>query len=204
MQPASHLASAAYTHDRQLMGGCEQQPIRETTIQIEPCFIRSSSILDWIELHSEHSGIWSGASGDGGQSGGCRHLGCGRCCQRAGGLCSSRRQHCDHRGQLSSRPNSSSISASTSLVISIARQKHGMLGQPQQRVGLGHGPRPHCRSAGMASAQNTLTATAPRCPPRHRGNSPSAARIVAIRRRFDAHPVVAHVGQPGHQRELGP
>lgn len=186
------------------MGGCEQQPIRETTIQIEPCFIRRG-LFDWIELHSKHSGIWSGASAHGGQSGGRRHFGCGRCCQRVGGLCSSiRRQHCDHRGQLSSRPNSSSISASTSLVISIARQKYGMFGQPQQRVRLRHGPWPHCGSAGMASAQNTLTATAPRCPPCHRGNSPSAARIVAIRRRFDAHPVVAHIGQPGHQRELGP
>lgn len=190
------------------MGGCEQQLIRETTIQIEPCFIRGrgSRILDSIALH----GIWSGASAHGGQSGGRRHFGSGRCCQRVGGLCSSiRRPHCDHRGQLSSRPNSSSKSASTSTshVISIERQEYGMfgsLGQPQQRVGLGLGPRHHCRAAGMASAKNTLTATAPRCPPCHRGNSPSAARIVAIRRWFDAHTVVAHVSQPGYQRELGP
>jgi len=113
----------------------------------------------------------------------------------------------DHRGQLSSRPNPSSKSASTSLFISIERQEYGMFGtfgQPQQRLGVGHGPWPYCRSAGMASAQNTFTATAPRCPPRYRGNSPSAARIVAICRWFDAHPVVAYVSQPGYQRKLGP
>ena len=165
----------------QLMGGCEQQlEIRETTaIQIEPCFIpgrRGSRLIpDWIDLHSKHSGfIWSGASAHGGQSGGRLKRGC---CKRDGGLCSSiRRPHCDHRGQLSSRPNPSSKSASTSLFISIERQEYGMFGtfgQPQQRLGVGHGPWPYCRSAGMASAQNTFTATAPRCPPRYRGNSPS-------------------------------
>ena len=165
------------------MGGGEQKSlIRETTVilHFEPCFScsRDSSLLDWIDLHSEHSGIWSGASGNGGHSGGClqRHLGhCGRCCQRTGGLYSSRRRpHRNHRSQLSSRPNSSSfVSASTSAVIAIARQKHGMLGQSQQRFGIGPGPRPHCRTAGLAAAQNTLTPTAPRRPPRHRRNPTS-------------------------------
>ena len=177
------------------MGGGEPKSlIRETTViplQLEPCFSctsRDSSLLDWIDLHSEHSGIWSGASGNGGHSGGClqRHLcgHCGRCCQRTGGLYGSRRRarrpHRNHRGQLPSRPHSStfvsassSTSAASSYVIAIrARQKHGMLGQSQQRFGIGPRSRAHCRPTGMAPAQNTLTATAPRRPPRHRGNTP--------------------------------
>jgi len=198
------------------MGGCEQNPcIRETRkekIQPYSGTRKSSRLFDRIDLYSEHSGIWSGASGDGRQGGGCRQLGrgrslgCGRCCQRAGGLCSRRRGHnCDHRGQLSSRPNTSSISsASTSSVIAIARQKHGMLSQSQQRIRLRHGSGPHCRSTGMAAAQDTFTASASRRPPCHRGNPPSAARIIAICRWFDAHPVATHISQPGHQRELGP
>ena len=179
------------------MGGGEPKSlIRETTViplQLEPCFSctsRDSSLLDWIDLHSEHSGIWSGASGNGGHSGGClqRHVGlghCGRCgYQRTGGLYGSRRRarrpHRNHRGQLPSRPHSStfvsassSTSAASSYVIAIrARQKHGMLGQSQQRFGIGPRSRAHCRPTGMAPAQNTLTATAPRRPPRHRGNTP--------------------------------
>ena len=166
------------------MGGCEQNPcIRETRkekIQPYSGTRKSSRLFDRIDLYSEHSGIWSGASGDGGQSGGCRQLGrgwslgCGRCCQRAGGLCSRRRHNCDHRGQLPSRPNTSSISsASTSSVIAIARQKHGMLSQSQQRLRLRHGSGPHCRSTGVAAAQDTFTASASWRPPCHRGNPPS-------------------------------
>ena len=166
------------------MGGCELNPcIRETRrkekIQPYSGTRKSSRLFDRIDLYSEHSGIWSGASGDGGQSGGRRVLGrlgqLGRCCQRTGGLCSRRRWHnCDHRGQLSSRPNTSSISsASASTVIAIARQKHGMLSQSQQRLRLRHGSRPHCRSAGVAAAQDTFTASASRRPPCHRGNPPS-------------------------------
>ena len=183
------------------MGGGEQKSlIRETSVILElegqlPCFScgsRDSSLFDWIDLHSEHSGyIWSGASGDGGHSGGClqRHVGlghCGRCgYQRTGGLYGSRRRarrpHRNHRGQLSSRPHSStfvsassSTSAASSYVIAIrARQKHGMLGQSQQRFGIGPRSRAHCRPTGMAPAQNTLTATAPRRPPRHRRNPTS-------------------------------
>ena len=171
-------------------GGKQKSLIRETTViplQLEPCFSctsRDSSLLDWIDLHSEHSGIWSGASGNGGHSGGClqRHLcgHCGRCCQRTGGLYSSRRRrpHRNHRSQLSSRPNSTSsfvsASSTSAYVIAIrARQKHGMLGQSQQRFGIGPRSRAHCRPTGMAPTQNTLTATAPRRPPRHRRNPTS-------------------------------
>ena len=163
------------------MGGCELNLcIRETRkekIQPYSGTRKSSRLFDRIDLYSEHSGIWSGASGDGGQSGGRRVLGrgqLGRCCQRTGGLCSRRRHNCDHRGQLSSRPNTSSISsASTSTVIAIARQKHGMLSQSQQRLRLRHGSGPHCRSTRMAAAQDTFTASASRRPPCHRGNPPS-------------------------------
>ena len=163
------------------MGGCELNLcIRETRkekIQPYSGTRKSSRLFDRIDLYSEHSGIWSGASGDGGQSGGRRVLGrgqLGRCCQRTGGLCSRRRHNCDHRGQLSSRPNTSSISsASASTVIAIARQKHGMLSQSQQRLRLRHGSGPHCRSTGMAAAQDTFTASASRRPPCHRGNPPS-------------------------------
>ena len=161
------------------MGGCELNLcIRETRkekIQPYSGTRKSSRLFDRIDLYSEHSGIWSGASGDGGQSGGRRVLGrgqLGRCCQRTGGLCSRRRHNCDHRGQLSSRPNTSSIS-SASTVIAIARQKHGMLSQSQQRLRLRHGSGPHCRSTGMAAAQDTFTASASRRPPCHRGNPPS-------------------------------
>ena len=172
----------------QLMGGCEKQPcIQETIKKIEVPHSRSHNcsspqgvVLNRIDLYSEHSGIWSGASGgNGGQSGGCRVvLGSGRCCQRIGGLCGSGRQHCDHRGQLPPRPNTSAlISSSTSAhfieVGARSRQKHGMLSQSQQRVRLRHGPRPDCWPAGVAAAKNTLTATTPRRPPCHRGNPPS-------------------------------
>ena len=166
------------------MGGCKLNPCiqetrKENIIQPYSGTRKSSRLFDRIDLYSEHSGIWSGVSGDGGQSGGRRVLGrlgqLGRCCQRTGGLCSRRRWHnCDHRGQLSSRPNTSSISsASASTVIAIARQKHGMLSQSQQRLGVRHGSRPYCRSTGLAAAQDTFTASASRRPPCHRGNPPS-------------------------------
>ena len=168
------------------MGGCELNPcIRETRkeniIQPYSGTRKSSRLFDRIDLYSEHSGIWSGVSGDGGQSGGRRVLGrrgqLGRCCQRTGGRLGSRRRwhNCDHRGQLSSRPNTSSISSAStaSPVIALARQKHGMLSQSQQRLGVRHGSRPHCRSTSLAAAQDTFTASASRRPPCHRGNPPS-------------------------------
>ena len=170
------------------MGGCKLNPCiqekrKENIIQPYSGTRKSSRLFDRIDLYSEHSGIWSGASGDlGGQSGGRRVLGrgwgqLGRCCQRTGGrLGSGRRWHnCDHRGQLSSRPNTSSISSAStaSPVIALARQKHGMLSQSQQRLGVRHGSRPHCRSTGLAAAQDTFTASASRRPPCHRGNPPS-------------------------------
>lgn len=189
------------------MGGGEPDCIQETL---------SRHLTSRLLVLLEHSGIRSagasGGSSDGGQSGGCRHLG-------RGGRGRTYGHHC---GQLPSEPSTAdSFFVFVGPTSKVVFQKDGMLGQPQQRLGIRDGP--DSWPAGLATEKNTPKATTSRRPPCHRGNTSSGtilnltfwrenlsvscilvAGIVTVRCRSDAHSVTAYVSQPGHQRELGP